>query len=130
MPAPPLPGQQLGYFRWSQCFRVGITVAFPTVGASASQSSDEPEQVRGSSWTSRLGSGAGQRQAARAGLAWFPAWEGLNSPLVSLSPQLSPFPVFHSSGIVGFTSSIEPCFLDPPGRPPPSGASLLFTNSL
>nr|KAF6436394.1 solute carrier family 25 member 14 [Rousettus aegyptiacus] len=87
MPAPPLPRQQHGYFRWSQCFRVGVAVTFPTVGASASQSSEEPEQP-------------------------------------------SPFPVFHSSGIGGFTSSVEPCFLDPPGRPPPSGASRLSTNSL
>lgn len=130
MRVPPLLRRRLGYFRWSQCFRVGIAVAFPTVGASASQSSAEPEQVRGSSWTSRLGSGAGPRQAARGRLAWFPAWEGLNGPLISLSPQPSPFPVFHSSGIGGFTSSIEPCFLDPLGRPPSSGASLLSTNSL
>lgn len=69
MPAPPLPEQQLGYFRWFQCFRVGVAVAFRTGGASASQSSDEPEQVRGSSWITRLGSGAGPRRAApgRAG---------------------------------------------------------------
>lgn len=100
------------------------------MGAYASQSSDELEQVRRSSWTSRFGSGVGLRQAARAGLAWYSAWEGLNGPLISLSPQLSPFPVFHSSGTGGFTSSIEPCFLDPPGRLPPSGASLLSTNSL
>ena len=65
MAVPPLPGRQLDYFRWYQCFRVGVAVALPTVGASASQSSDEPEQVRGSSCTSRLGSGAGPRQAAR-----------------------------------------------------------------
>lgn len=76
------------------------------------------------------GVGLGRARPRGAGLAWFPAWEGLNGPLVSLSPQPSPFPVFHSSGIGGFTSSIEPCFLDPPGRPPPPGASLLSTNSL
>lgn len=72
MAAPLLPRRRLGYFRRFQCFRVGAAVAFPTVVASASQSSAELE-------------------------------------------QLSPFPVFHSSGIGGFTSSIELCFLDPPG---------------
>lgn len=76
MPAPPLPGQQLGYFRWFQCFRVGSAVAFPTVGALASQSSDEPEQVRGSSWVSRLGSGAGPRQAARGRAGLVPGLGG------------------------------------------------------
>lgn len=83
MPAPPLLRQQRGYFRWYQCFRVGDAVAFPIVGALASQSSDGPEQVRGCSLTSSLGSGVGPRGA---GLARFPAWEGLNGPLVSLSP--------------------------------------------
>lgn len=77
MPVPPLPGRRLGYFRWSQCFRVGIAVAFPTVGASASQSSDEPEQVRGSSWTSRQGSGAGPRQAARGRAGLVPGLGGV-----------------------------------------------------
>lgn len=76
MPAPLLPGQQLGYFRWFQCFRVGAAVVFPTVGASASQSSDEPEQVRGSSCISRLGSGAGPRQAARGRAGLVPGLGG------------------------------------------------------
>ncbi|OBS79008.1 hypothetical protein A6R68_18618 [Neotoma lepida] len=65
MAAPLLPRRCLGYFRSFQCFRVGAAVVFPTVEASASQSSDELEQVRGSSWTSRLGSGVGLKQAAR-----------------------------------------------------------------
>lgn len=76
MPAPLLPGQQFGYFRWFQCFRVGAAVVFPTVGASASQSSDEPEQVRGSSCISRLGSGAGPRQAARGRAGLVPGLGG------------------------------------------------------
>lgn len=85
MPAPPLPRQQNGYFRWSQCFRVGVAVAFPTVGASASQSSDEPEQVRGSSWTSGWGAGLGRARPRGAGLAWFRPGRGL-TVLWSLSP--------------------------------------------
>lgn len=76
MAAPPLPRRRLGYFRWSQCFRVGVAVAFPTLGASASQSSDEQEQVRGSSWTSRLGGGAGPRQAARGRAGQVPGLGG------------------------------------------------------
>ncbi|KAG8523414.1 Brain mitochondrial carrier protein 1 [Galemys pyrenaicus] len=45
MASRPLPGQRVGYFRWYQCFRVGVAVAFPIVGVAASQSSDEPEQA-------------------------------------------------------------------------------------
>lgn len=76
MAVPPLPRRRLGYFRWYQYFRVGVAVALPTVGASSSQSSDEPEQVRGSSWASRLGSGAGPRQAARGRAGLFPGLGG------------------------------------------------------
>lgn len=68
MAAPLLPRRRLGYFRSFQCFRVGAAVLFPTVGASAFQSSVELEQVRGSSgssWTSTLGSGVGLQQATR-----------------------------------------------------------------
>lgn len=88
MAAPLLPRRRLGYFRWIQCFRVGAAVAFPTVVASASQSSAELEQVRGEApglpgW----GAGLGRARPRGAGLAWFPAWEGLNGPLISLSPS-------------------------------------------
>lgn len=76
MAAPLLPRRCLGYFRWFQCFRVGAAVAFPTVGAFASQSSDELEQVRGSSWTSRLGSGAGPSQASRGQAGLVPGLGG------------------------------------------------------
>lgn len=76
MAVPPLPKRRLGYFRWYQYFRVGVAGALPTVGASSSQSSDEPEQVRGSSWASRLGSGAGPRQAARGRAGLVPGLGG------------------------------------------------------
>lgn len=81
-----MPRRHLGYFRWYQCFRVGGAVAFPAVGASAFQSSEEPEQVRGSSWTSRLGSG-GWAAPGRAGPFWpgSRAGRGL-TVLWSLSP--------------------------------------------
>lgn len=51
-------------------------MVFLIVGASASQTSDEPEQVRGSSLTSRLGSGAGPSQAARGRAGLVPALGG------------------------------------------------------
>uniref|UniRef100_A0A7N5JEH8 Solute carrier family 25 member 14 n=1 Tax=Ailuropoda melanoleuca TaxID=9646 RepID=A0A7N5JEH8_AILME len=69
MPVPPLPGRRLGYFRWFQCFRVGIAVAFPTVGASASQSSDEPEQHQKSATVSHEMSGLNWKPFVYGGLA-------------------------------------------------------------
>ncbi|ELK25557.1 Brain mitochondrial carrier protein 1 [Myotis davidii] len=69
MPAPLLPRQQLGYFRWFQCFRVGAAVVFPTVGASASQSSDEPEQHQKSDTGSHEMSGLNWKPFVYGGLA-------------------------------------------------------------
>lgn len=76
MAAPLLPRRRLGYFRSFQCFRVGAAVVFPTVGAFAFQSSVELEQVRGSSWTSTLGSGVGLRQATRGQAGLVPGLGG------------------------------------------------------
>ncbi|XP_038304829.1 brain mitochondrial carrier protein 1 isoform X5 [Canis lupus baileyi] len=69
MRVPPLLRRRLGYFRWSQCFRVGIAVAFPTVGASASQSSAEPEQHQNSATVSHEMSGLNWKPFVYGGLA-------------------------------------------------------------
>ena len=69
MAAPPLPRRRLGYFRWSQCFRVGVAVAFPTLGASASQSSDEQEQHQKSAIVSHEMSGLNWKPFVYGGLA-------------------------------------------------------------
>lgn len=71
MAAPLLLRRRLGYFRWFQCFRVGAAVAFPTVVASASQSSAELEQVRGK----LLDFQVGERGWAAPGCAG-PGWLG------------------------------------------------------
>lgn len=67
--APPLPRRRLSYFRWFQYFRVGFAVAFPTVGASASQSSDEPEQHQKSATVSHEMSGLNWKPFVYGGLA-------------------------------------------------------------
>ncbi|KAF4026756.1 hypothetical protein G4228_019480 [Cervus hanglu yarkandensis] len=69
MAVPPLPRRQLGYFRWYQCFRVGVAGALPTVGASASQSSDEPEQHQKSATVSHEMSGLNWKPFVYGGLA-------------------------------------------------------------
>ncbi|XP_050997387.1 brain mitochondrial carrier protein 1 isoform X1 [Acomys russatus] len=69
MAAPLLPRRHLGYFRWFQCFRVGAAVAFPTVGAFASQSSDGLEQHQKSSTLSHEMSGLNWKPFVYGGLA-------------------------------------------------------------
>jgi hypothetical protein len=69
MAAPLLPRRRLGYFRRFQCFRVGAAVAFPTVVASASQSSAELEQVRGMLLDFQVGE-RGWAAPGRAGPGW------------------------------------------------------------
>ncbi|ELV11893.1 Brain mitochondrial carrier protein 1 [Tupaia chinensis] len=69
MAAPSFPRRRLGYFRRFQCFRVGVAVAFPTVGSSASQSSDEPEQHQKSATVSHEMSGLNWKPFVYGGLA-------------------------------------------------------------